>query len=77
LGKTTGWFHRASLKMKDVNFLGGVNYERIDAEGLHVSFGEARETPQVVPADTIVLCAGKSPSGRWPTLSLPKGSNPM
>jgi 2,4-dienoyl-CoA reductase (NADPH2) len=36
-----------------------VNYERIDDEGIHISFGETRENPQVVPADTIVLCAGQ------------------
>ncbi|UWQ90711.1 NADPH-dependent 2,4-dienoyl-CoA reductase [Rhodobacteraceae bacterium M382] len=59
LGKTTGWIHRAALKMKDVNFVGGVNYERIDDDGLHVSFGEARENPTVIPADTIVLCSGQ------------------
>ncbi|UWQ28238.1 NADPH-dependent 2,4-dienoyl-CoA reductase [Leisingera sp. M523] len=59
LGKTTGWIHRATLKMKDVEFLGGVNYERIDADGLHVSFGDARENPTLVPADTIVLCSGQ------------------
>ena len=59
LGKTTGWIHRATLKMKDVNFVGGVNYERIDDEGLHVSFGEARENPTVIAADTIVLCSGQ------------------
>jgi len=61
LGKTTGWIHRAALKMKDVNFVGGVNYERIDADGLHVSFGEARENPTLVEADTVVLCAGQEP----------------
>ncbi|MEC9312644.1 MAG: NADPH-dependent 2,4-dienoyl-CoA reductase, partial [Pseudomonadota bacterium] len=56
---TTGWIHRAALKMKEVEFVGGVNYERIDDAGLHVSFGEARENPTVIPADTIVLCAGQ------------------
>ncbi|TDK43938.1 NADPH-dependent 2,4-dienoyl-CoA reductase [Antarcticimicrobium luteum] len=61
LGKTTGWIHRATLKMKGVEFVGGVNYERIDDDGLHVSFGEARETPTVIPAETIVLCAGQLP----------------
>ncbi|THH35460.1 NADPH-dependent 2,4-dienoyl-CoA reductase [Aliishimia ponticola] len=61
LGKTTGWIHRAALKMKDVNFVGGVNYERIDDDGLHVTFGEARENPQVIPAETVVLCAGQEP----------------
>ncbi|WP_428926942.1 FAD-dependent oxidoreductase [Marinibacterium sp. SX1] len=61
LGKTTGWIHRAALKMKDVRFLGGVNYESIDARGLHVSFGETRDKPTLVEADTIVLCAGQLP----------------
>lgn len=59
LGKTTGWIHRATLRMKDVQMLSGVNYERIDAEGLHISHGEARENPTLIEADTIVLCAGQ------------------
>ena len=62
LGKTTGWIHRAALKMKDVEFVGGVNYERIDGDGLHVSFGEARENPTTIPADDIILCAGQLPN---------------
>ena len=61
LGKTTGWIHRATLKMKDVTFVGGVNYEKIDDDGLHVSFGEARENPSVIAAETVVLCAGQLP----------------
>ncbi len=61
LGKTTGWIHRAGLQMKNVQMVGGVNYEKIDAEGLHVSSGEARENPRVIAADTIVLCAGQLP----------------
>ncbi|WP_375554227.1 FAD-dependent oxidoreductase [Roseovarius mucosus] len=59
LGKTTGWIHRAALKMKGVEMIGGVNYEKIDAEGLHVSFGEARERPTLIAADTVVLCSGQ------------------
>jgi len=59
LGKTTGWIHRASLTMKNVQMIGGVNYEKIDADGLHISFGEAREKPRLIEADTIVLCAGQ------------------
>ena len=59
LGKTTGWIHRAALKMKGVEMVGGVNYERIDEDGLHVSFGEARERPTLIKAETIVLCAGQ------------------
>lgn len=59
LGKTTGWIHRASLTMKNVQMIAGVNYERIDDEGVHITFGEARENPQIIPADTVVLCAGQ------------------
>lgn len=59
LGKTTGWIHRASLMMKDVQMKAGVNYELIDAEGLHISYGEARERPEVIACDTVVLCAGQ------------------
>ncbi|WP_386680158.1 FAD-dependent oxidoreductase [Loktanella sp. R86503] len=59
LGKTTGWIHRAALQMKDVTMIGGVNYERIDADGLHITYGEARENPALIAADTIVLCAGQ------------------
>jgi 2,4-dienoyl-CoA reductase (NADPH2) len=59
LGKTTGWIHRAALKMKGVEMMGGVNYERIDDAGLHVSFGEARENPTVIACDNVILCAGQ------------------
>jgi 2,4-dienoyl-CoA reductase (NADPH2) len=62
LGKTTGWIHRAALKMKSVKMIGGVNYERIDASGLHITFGEARENPTLIEVDTIVLCAGQRPN---------------
>ncbi len=61
LGKTTGWIHRMTLKMKQVAFVGGVNYERITDQGLEVSFGEARENPTLIEADTIILCAGQLP----------------
>lgn len=59
LGKTTGWIHRAALAMKDVKMVAGVNYERIEEAGIMVSFGEARERPTLIEADTVVLCAGQ------------------
>jgi 2,4-dienoyl-CoA reductase (NADPH2) len=59
LGKTTGWIHRAALKMKRVEMLSGVNYEGVVEKGLAVSFGEAREKATVLEVDTIVLCAGQ------------------
>ena len=61
LGKTTGWIHRTALKMKGVKMVAGVNYERVEAGGLMVTFGEARDNPTLVEADTIVLCAGQLP----------------
>ncbi|MFP7675398.1 FAD-dependent oxidoreductase [Marivita sp. S0852] len=61
LGKTTGWIHRMSLMMKDVQMKAGVNYERIDADGLHISYGASRERPEMIACDTVVLCAGQLP----------------
>ncbi|PUB15555.1 NADPH-dependent 2,4-dienoyl-CoA reductase [Yoonia sediminilitoris] len=61
LGKTTGWIHRAGLQMKNVQMIGGVNYEKIDADGLHISKGEDRKNPELIAVDTIVLCAGQLP----------------
>jgi 2,4-dienoyl-CoA reductase (NADPH2) len=59
LGKTTGWVHRAALKAKGVQHHVGVNYERIDDDGLHISYGEERARPEVLDVDTIVLCTGQ------------------
>ncbi|MBT9456348.1 MAG: NADPH-dependent 2,4-dienoyl-CoA reductase [Burkholderiaceae bacterium] len=61
LGKTTGWIHRSTLKMKKVEMVSGVNYEAITPEGLMVSYGEQRKDAQLIAADTIVLCAGQEP----------------
>jgi 2,4-dienoyl-CoA reductase (NADPH2) len=66
LGKTTGWIHRAALKMKRVEMLAGVNYERIGTldggrVGLFITFGESRKDATVLDVDTIVLCAGQEP----------------
>ncbi|MFJ2836897.1 MULTISPECIES: NADPH-dependent 2,4-dienoyl-CoA reductase [Nocardia] len=59
LGKTSGWVHRAALKAKGVEQLGGVNYERIDDQGLHISFGEKHEKPRVLEVDNVIVCAGQ------------------
>ncbi|WP_323767620.1 NADPH-dependent 2,4-dienoyl-CoA reductase [Marinovum sp.] len=61
LGKTTGWIHRATLKMKAVEMRAGVNYERITDAGLWISKGAERETPELLEVDTVVLCAGQVP----------------
>lgn len=59
LGKTSGWVHRASLKAKGVQQLCGVNYERIDDEGLHISFGSDRTGARLLAVDNVVICAGQ------------------
>lgn len=65
LGKTTGWIHRAALKMKNVEMLSGVNYERIVQQpgglGLFITYGEKHTDGTVLEVDTIVLCAGQEP----------------
>jgi 2,4-dienoyl-CoA reductase (NADPH2) len=58
LGRTTGWIHRAALRMKRVEMIGGVRYDRIDDAGLHVTVdGE----PRLLAVDDIVLCTGQEP----------------
>jgi 2,4-dienoyl-CoA reductase (NADPH2) len=56
LGKTTGWIHRASLKLRKVNMVTGVSYDKIDDQGLHYTKDEKQ---QVLEVDTIILCAGQ------------------
>jgi len=58
LGKTTGWTHRLTLRRKGVQMINGVEYLKIDDEGLHVIMGGA---PQVLPVDTVIVCAGQEP----------------
>ncbi len=58
LAKTTGWIRRTLLKKRGVQMIAGVEYQRIDDAGLHVSVGgQAR----VLDVDTIVVCAGQEP----------------
>ena len=59
LGKTTGWIHRTGLKNKNVQMLNSVEYLKIDDEGLHISI--AGGEPQVLPVDTVIICAGQEP----------------
>jgi len=59
LGKTTGWIHRTGLKNKHVQMLNSVEYLQIDDAGLHIRVGEGES--QVLPVDTVILCAGQEP----------------
>ncbi len=56
LHKTTGWVHRARLKARGVQMLGGVSYVRIDDAGLHWRIGS---DAKVLPVDNVIICAGQ------------------
>lgn len=56
LGKTTGWIHRTTLLARGVKMLAGVEYQRIDDEGLHIIVdGES----QCLAVDNVIICAGQ------------------
>jgi len=58
LAKTTGWIRRTLLKKRGVAMISGVDYQRIDDAGLHITVdGEAK----TLAVDTIVVCAGQEP----------------
>ena len=59
LGKTTGWIHRTGLKNKQVQMISAVEYLKVDDEGLHLRIAEGE--PQVLPVDTVIVCAGQDP----------------
>jgi 2,4-dienoyl-CoA reductase (NADPH2) len=58
LGRTTGWVHRTELAHNGVRMIKGVEYRKIDDAGVHI-VADGKET--VIPADTVVLCAGQEP----------------
>jgi len=58
LGKTTGWTHRISLAQRGVKMLNGLEYHKIDDQGLHIS---TDGMPSVLEVDTVIVCAGQLP----------------
>ncbi|WP_202741911.1 NADPH-dependent 2,4-dienoyl-CoA reductase [Acinetobacter calcoaceticus] len=56
LGKTTGWIHRAGLKNRQVKMLAGVQYDKVDDQGLHITVDGQ---PSVLEVDHVVICAGQ------------------
>jgi len=58
LGKTTGWIHRTLLNDRGVEMLRGVEYLKVDDDGLHIRMdGQDR----VLAVDNVVICAGQEP----------------
>jgi 2,4-dienoyl-CoA reductase (NADPH2) len=56
LGKTSGWVHRATLVRHGVVMMAGVQYERIDDAGLHITVGGEK---QLLEVDNVIICAGQ------------------
>lgn len=56
LQPTTGWIHRSALKKRSVEMIGGVQYQKIDDEGLHVVINDK---PRLLKVDNIVVCTGQ------------------
>lgn len=56
LGKTSGWVHRATLQRNQVKMLAGVEYQKIDDQGLHIVVGGQA---QVLDVDHVIMCAGQ------------------
>ncbi|MFF4276837.1 FAD-dependent oxidoreductase [Streptomyces sp. NPDC001536] len=59
LGTSTGWIHRTELKHRGVTMVAGATYDSIEDGGLRITVdGDA----QLIPVDTVVLCAGQEPN---------------
>lgn len=59
LGRTTGWTHRITLLRRGVQMLAGVDYVRIDDDGLHLLLDGQ---PHCLPVDNVIICAGQEPA---------------
>ena len=68
-GKTTGWIHKRTLEKRGVDMLGGVSYQKVDQQGLHLTLNGKQ---QLLDADKIIVCAGQESvrpfADQWPNL---------
>ncbi|MCR9986903.1 MULTISPECIES: NADPH-dependent 2,4-dienoyl-CoA reductase [Vibrio diabolicus subgroup] len=55
-GKTTGWIHKRTLEKRGVHLVGGVSYDKIDDQGLHI---HVDGSAQLLNADKVIICAGQ------------------
>lgn len=66
LARTTGWIRRATLQRRGVQMWGGVEYLRVDDEGLHL---RVNGQVQCLPVTQVVVCAGQeSEDSLWAPL---------
>ncbi|WP_141734015.1 NADPH-dependent 2,4-dienoyl-CoA reductase [Oligoflexus tunisiensis] len=55
-GKSSGWVHKIALNQNGIRMLGGVEYQKVDDQGLHIMHeGQAK----VLPVDNVIICAGQ------------------
>ena len=72
LGKTSGWVHRATLLRKGVEMLAGVEYNRIDDDGLHITIDGVT---RLLKVDHVIICAGQDPlNSLMPSAVAPSGA---
>ncbi len=55
-GRTSGWAHKLVLDRAGVHMLGGVEYLKVDDQGLHVRHEGATK---VLAVDHVIVCAGQ------------------
>ena len=58
LGKTTGWAHKMALARRNVRMVNGVEYLKVDDQGLHT---RVHGEPTLFEVDTVIVCAGQLP----------------
>lgn len=75
LGKTTGWIHRTTMKMRGVEEICGCEYVNVTDDGLTIKRNGKEETLKV---NTVVICAGQEPLRALlhPLASAGKGASP-
>lgn len=59
LGLTTGWVLKMVLDMRGVSSMGGVEYLKVDDQGLHIRIDGKDE--KVLDVEHVIVCAGQEP----------------
>ena len=56
--RDSGWTHRMALARRDVKMINGIDYQKIDDDGLHITIDGKS---QLLEVDTVIVCAGQLP----------------
>ncbi|MGF1806117.1 NADPH-dependent 2,4-dienoyl-CoA reductase, partial [Aliivibrio sifiae] len=55
-GKTTGWIHKRTLEKRGVHMLAGVEYLKVNDEGLYI---RQNDEVKLLDVDHVLMCAGQ------------------